>query len=236
MNIAVCDDTFFFRNHLSQIISEYSADKNLKFDISCFSNGTDLLKSDKNFDLIFLDYMMQQHNGMDVIKHIREYNSDVKVVFVTSYPQIVFDSIKYKPFRFILKPIEPTKITEALDAAIREIKNNDVFFVIKNADNNNIVIPENHIVYIQADNNCSIVVTENDTYRMHDNISEIEHLLQNDCFFRTHRSFIVNVRYVKAFNNKEVVFLNNQKAAVSRLRYMEFKNFFYSYMKRVNPI
>lgn len=236
MNIAVCDDTIFFRKLLSQIISEYSADKNLEFNISCFSNGSDLLRSDKNFDIIFLDYMMQQYNGMDVIKHIREYNSDVKVVFVTSYPQIVFDSIRYKPFRFIIKPIEPTKITEALDAAIREINHNDVFFVIKNTNNNNIVIPENHIVYIQADNNCSIVVTENDTYRMHDNISEIEQNLKNDCFFRTHRSFIVNARFVKAFNNKEVVFLNNQKAAVSRLRYMDFKNFFYSYMKRMNSI
>lgn len=232
MQIAICDDESVFRKGLYEILTCYASEFGYVFNISEFSDGADLLRSNISFDLIFMDYQMKAINGIDTVSAIRKRKDNTKVVFVSSYSDIVFESMKVRTFRFLVKPIDKNKLYEALDSVIRE--NEEIAkIVVKDLETQkNITILESKIIYIQADNIYSTVVTENHAYTCLSSIGELHKNLKGDCFYRTNRSYIVNFNYISDFSSKEITFVNGQKALLSKLKYKEFKTSYLSFIRR----
>ena len=84
IKFAICDDEPFMvqeiSNHLSQYLSERAISS---YHVNSFSNGRFLLDSDYDFDMIFLDIQMEQPNGMETAKILRQRKNHSLVVFVT---------------------------------------------------------------------------------------------------------------------------------------------------------
>lgn len=236
MNIAVCDDEPFFRKSLISALEDYSRSCSVSFSISQFSSGGELLSSTDNFDLIFLDYYMGQQNGIDTIKELRKRNITSKVIFVSSFPDIVFESMKYDTFRFLIKPIDPEKLTEALNAFIFD-PGRSRHIIVKDMDCDKFIsVPENDIIYIQADNVYCIVTTFQKSYRYIKTMAKLQEELSPARFFRSNRSFFVNLSYVTSFNNCEITMCNGQKAVLSKLRYKSFKDTFFNFIKTASTV
>ena len=231
MKIAICDDEQYFRNVLSEELDIYFRERRIDFDVFCFSNGTDMLNSGISFDLIFLDYYMGQLNGIDVIKLMRERNNDTKVIFVSSYPDVVFESMKYRTYRFLVKPVDRAKFIEAVDSAIMEDKK-DFKIIARDQYNENVAIPEKDIIYIQADNIYAIIITENDTYKYMNSLAKLIGELRSDCFFKSNRSYVVNMDHIISYTKTEITLSNSQKALLSRTRYKAFKEAYFNHIKR----
>lgn len=79
----------------------------------------ELLAADMSFDLIFMDHQMTDKNGLDTVSVLRKRNVDTTVIFVSSYKDVVFDSMKVNAFRFLVKPFEKEDLYEALDSVIK---------------------------------------------------------------------------------------------------------------------
>ena len=231
MKIAVCDDEKLFRNELTYLFKQYAAEKNIILDITEFDDGRKLAASKAVFDMIFLDHQMNELNGLDTIKSIREKNIDTKVVFVSSYSEIVFDSMKYNAFRFIVKPVSTEKLFEAIDSA-REDRSHEYKIIVKDETyNESIVVYEKEIIYAQADNVYTYIITENGTYRYPYTLSALEEELRSGCFFRTNRSYLVNLEHIKSYDKTGITLSNGQKAVISRGKYKEFNNCYIGYLK-----
>ncbi len=97
MNIAICDDEALFRKILYENLTKYSVDFGYDFNIYEYSDGADLLCTEIVFDLIFMDYQMKSINGIDTMSSIRKRKDKTKVIFISSYKDIVFES-KYFSF------------------------------------------------------------------------------------------------------------------------------------------
>ena len=110
MKIAICDDEAIFRKELKKHIDNYSKQKHL--DIICdeFNNGHQLISSKNQYDVIFLDHQMDNITGLETAKKLRENNNDTDIIFLTSYPHIVFDTFSVNTFRFLVKPIDDEKL------------------------------------------------------------------------------------------------------------------------------
>ena len=65
------------------------------------------------YDLIFMDYEFENNgaNGLEIARKIREYDKNSTIVFVSSYPSIVFDTFEVGTFRFLTKPIDDKKLS-----------------------------------------------------------------------------------------------------------------------------
>lgn len=122
MQIAICDDESIFRKELKSYLSNYRKDNRVCLDIYEFSNGEALFSSDLTFDIVFLDYQMPLLNGMETARKLRKKNSLCSIIFVTNYPDFVFESFEVTPYRFFTKPISENDIKNMLTLYIQQQK------------------------------------------------------------------------------------------------------------------
>lgn len=232
MKIAVCDDEKVYRDEIIELLNIYSAENNIILDITEFEDGVKLVPSKTVFDMIFLDHQMNDLNGLDTIKSIRQKNIETKVVFVSSYSEIVFDSMKYNAFRFIVKPVSRDKLFEAMDSAL-EMLNNERRLIVKDEEyNESIVVYEKEVIYAQADNVYTYIITDKGSYRYPYNLSALEEELDSGGFFRTNRSYIVNLEHINSYDKTGIILSNGHKAVISRGKYKEFNNCYLNYIKK----
>lgn len=102
MKIAVCDDEMVLFEELYTLLNEYSALKKEPILTTYFKTGNDLLLSTEKFDIIFMDYQMDDIDGLETSKRLRLKNSNVAIIFLTVFPKIVFQSFEVNTFRFLL--------------------------------------------------------------------------------------------------------------------------------------
>ena len=231
MKIAVCDDEKIFREALTEKLDEYSGQRSVEMEISEFSDGSELLASKESFDMIFLDQQMSQVSGIDTIKELRARSIGTRIVFVSSYSEIVFETMKYSAYRVLVKPVEREKLFEALDSAMREDSSSRKIVVKDTEFGNSIVVPERDIIYVQAENIYALVITQEGTYRYMNSISALQQELTDGMFFRSNRSYLINFGHVSSFSKSEITLSNGQKALLSKLKYKDFKNTYYDYLR-----
>lgn len=232
MHIAICDDEAFFRRSLSEELYLYADKHGLNFIIYEYSGGIELLTTNMSFDLIFMDHQMKDKNGLDTVSVLRKRNVDTTVIFVSSYKDVVFDSMKVNAFRFLVKPFEKEDLYEALDSVMKNQANVTRIVVKDTVNQKNITIPESEIIYAQADNIYAEVVTSQGIFLYSNKITLLEKELNEAYFYRSNRSYIVNFNYITGYSKKEIEFSNGQKALISSSKFKDFKSKYLNYLKR----
>ena len=119
--ILVIDDEIEILDMLSRFLN-----RNPNFSVQTFSNPVSALSSINNntkYDLVLLDIMMPQMNGLDVLEKLKEINSDQKVIMMTAYSTLdkVLKSHKIGATNYVMKPFSSLdslekKVIEVLEA------------------------------------------------------------------------------------------------------------------------
>ena len=117
-SILVIDDEIEILNMLSRFLN-----RNPNFSVQTFSNPVSALSSINNntkYDLVLLDIMMPQMNGLDVLEKLKEINSDQKVIMMTAYSTLdkVLKSHKIGATNYIMKPFSSL---DALEKKVVEV-------------------------------------------------------------------------------------------------------------------
>ena len=106
MKIAIVDDTLEDRQLLTDYLKRYQQENNLQLIVHTFSSGLDLLGENREgYDILFLDIEMPGCDGLEVTQEIRQRDSAVSIIFVTSMAQYAIDGYQVNAFDFIVKPI-----------------------------------------------------------------------------------------------------------------------------------
>lgn len=171
MYIAVCDDEKPFRMSLITKLNLFADIHGLNFVIDEFSDGKELVSSKKTYDAIFLDYQMKEYNGIDTATVFRKRNNDVTVIFVSSFPDIVFDSMKVGTFRFLVKPVKDEELDEALSSCIKKLEGDNYIIADDTDSGKSCRIDQKDIIYCEADNFYSRIRTQNSYYRFNGTLS-----------------------------------------------------------------
>ena len=119
VKIAVCDDSKYMRGEVRKRILQYSMKKDFDYTVEEYEVGEKLIESEVKYDLIFMDYEFEDNgaNGLEIARKIREDDKNSTIVFVSSYPSIVFDTFEVGTFRFLIKPIDDKKFNDVLDSS-----------------------------------------------------------------------------------------------------------------------
>ena len=229
MLVAICDDEKTFRDELKSFLVKYKLQNHLCIDICQFSNGEDLLNSTEIFDMVFLDYQMPGLDGMNVARSLRSKNIVCNIVFVTNYPQFVLESFEVQPYRFFVKPLLEDQLISLMNSFIAQQKLLSPIIVIN--DNEQKIVSAKDIMYLEGDGKYCIIRTTTDTYHSSKTLAQVHALLPQHCFYRTHKSYVINLYCINSFVEKYITTTNNEKVLVGRNKMAEFKRVYANFIK-----
>lgn len=232
MKIAICDDEMRFHVELKKCMDEYAKLRAIDIIYSDYTNGKDLITANKEFDIIFMDYQMNAINGLDTARRLRQKNNNTTIIFLTSYPNIVFDVFEVNAFRFLMKPINMQKLTDAMDDYLKSQDNSN--YIMLKIDEVTKKINQNDIVYAEASDKYCYIRTANDNILYKKTLAELEESLTLDVFFRCHRSYLVNFNHIVSHTSSDITFDNNEKALISKTKLTNFKSSFLAHIKSHN--
>lgn len=175
----------------------------------------------ENIDLIFLDIEMPEIDGISFLKHVK---NNLGVIFTTAYRNYAVEAFDLDVIDYLLKPISFDRFVMAI-SKFYERKNNNVSHneIIK-ANQNFINIKANRktykidiakIDYIESLKDYVKIICADESIITHDSLSNLENILKEYGFIRTHNSFLVAVDKIKSFNS-ESVFLEDKELPISR--------------------
>lgn len=180
--------------------------------------------------LVFLDIEMPGYNGFELLEFFDEKNINFKIIFVTAYSDYSLRAFEISAVDYILKPVRLEHIARALrkiqqaDQA-SENRNYQVLkenfaphaekkIVLQTAETI-FVVRLDDILYLQADGSYTrFYTTTHGVLTITKKLIDFEHLENNGPFFRTHRSFIVNLNHIKKVDKKEFLLIMNNDAEV----------------------
>ncbi len=224
IKIAICDDDMNTVNIMDDILSDIASANNLCIDTDCFFDGEKLLEYMKTnntlYDIIFLDIEMEHLDGLKTAKYIREFNKTVYLIYVTSHKQYALDAYEVHPYQFIVKPIIKD-IVEKLLLSISEILTYDNQFFDFMYKKNYYRIPVNDIMYFESNRRVVNINLKNGLkYTYYDRLDNIEDKLKSSKaeFWRTHKSFLVNVNFIATKKHEYVELVDGTRCLISQDR------------------
>ena len=229
MKIAICDDEKVIREMLQGYVSEYFTAHNRSAELGLFGTGEEFVKRSADYDLVFMDYALPDGNGLDFVKRVRAENDRIFIVFSTSYGEHVFESFSLNTFRYLLKPIEKDDVFEALDNFTRIYQKD--FKIIIEGLNKEIFVDADAVICIEAQKKYTRVCTTHGSFTSYKSISAYEAEINHTHFFRTHRSYIINMKYISEIEKKTVLLSNGERISVSPRIYDAFLQSYMGYLK-----
>jgi two-component system LytT family response regulator len=195
-------------------------------------------------DLVFLDIEMPKMNGFDVIAQFNPV--PFKVVFTTAYDQYALKALRLNALDYLLKPIDEDEIAIALDkfknqeAAIttEQVQNLHLFTNGKLQDTIALSTQEgllfvkiDDIMYLEASSNYTMIVMHDKSKHLASKtLATFEDVLQdNPLFFRSHKSHVVNLKFIKQYirgDGGELIMLDGKNIPLSRTKKQEFLDLF----------
>jgi DNA-binding LytR/AlgR family response regulator len=198
-----------------------------------YYSGEELLKAMVLYDMIILDYQMDGINGMEAARTLRDRNINCSIIFLTNYPNFVYEAFEVNAFRFFLIPIDPLKLQAALDDYFKMYGND--YPILLQYERATVPVDTKEIVYLEAMNkNCRIhlVKSHMDCAKT---MAVINRSLPRSHFYKVNRAFIINFNYIARYNNDEIFFKNSEKVHVSRNYLTAFKTAYREYSDLTNP-
>lgn len=231
MRVAICDDERYWRENLKGYIHEYEKKNNIQILTEYFSNGYLLLQSAADFDVIFMDYQMEDLNGIETARKIRNHNKNCIIIFVSAYPDVALDTFEVDAFRFLTKPINREKLFKSLDDYMKTEKEQFLIFRIHNGS---VKLKESDIIYCESVQRRTVIYTADKSYEVLLNIREVEKMLPAEKFMRCHKCFIISFYHVRSYDYNEITLDRNYKAYIGRKYQQHFQQEIEGYTLKYN--
>ena len=163
-------------------------------------------------DLLFLDIHMPEFSGIDIVNALRK---DTLVIFSTAHKEYAVEGFELNVVDYLLKPFNFDRFMKAYSKAEQSYSLSMKVSASEpvSADNaisfkqsyQNIRLPLNSILYIEACNNNIRIATSDKIYMPTMTMKTIRELLPETGFIRIHKSYIVAVSKIKSFNHEQVI-------------------------------
>ena len=228
INIVICEDELEQRNIIKKYINDISKGISVKFELLEFESAEEFLLNKiefKNVDIFILDINMNGMSGMDLARLIREKDDISEIIFVTSLLDYIQEGYTVRAYRYLLKPINYEELKTHLLSCINDInKKKDNFMMI---ENKGIVhkVPINEIMYIEVAKKELTIYAKENSYKTKSSMDKVEKELEKFDFYRCHKSYLVNMKYIETIDKNEII-INCNKIPVSKHRISDFKKKF----------
>lgn len=227
MNILICDDEHIYVQNIKKHVSNYFDEKRRQVSIDDYVSGTDILNNLKYYDIAFLDIEIDDVNGIEVANALKKINPNIIVFFITAYQSYLDEAMDLYAFRYLSKPLNVSRMYSGLDKAIKLIDNSLLEVIIREKKTIS-KIYANDIIYVEIIGRFTKVITKNVAFETENDMNYWNEKLIAYCFFKTHKSFIINANYITKYERNHVILNNNYYIPIAYRTQAKFRHYYFS--------
>lgn len=238
----IIDDEAKARRILDSFITEYCPQVIIAGVAEDVVQGVKLIQKESP-DIVFLDIEMPGYNGFQLLEFFDEINFEI--IFVTAYSEFALKAFQVSAVDYLLKPVQIEQLVKAVEKAekirgnslikerLQTLKTNleeqKIKKIVVPVSEGSLFIDIKDITHLKAEGSyVNIYLRDGNKILVSKNIKDYENqLTPAEGFFRTHRSFLVNVQHIKKItpDNSEAELANRQMISIARERKQEFTSF-----------
>lgn len=231
--VAICDDEPHSMQTLKKCLEQAEIDFDIDFDISYFNNSSSLLAYYTTygaFQILFLDVELPDQSGIETAKKIRKIpDRDVKIVFVSNYPQYMKESFDVRAFQYITKPYSYTEFKKVITQLTEDFKASINFCLLLRTDLGEQPVNLKEIISIETINAKKKLLKinlETETITAFGLISDFENNYNNAGFISPYRGILVNIQKIHIIQQDKVLMSNGKIFPLSRRKEKLIKQVF----------
>ena len=225
--ISICDDEIIFVDKLKSMIVSYMEQNQLEFELYGTDSCKELLANIEQTgkpDLLFLDVEMDEQDGISIAEQLRKRFTDICVVFVSGYIRYAIDGYRVNAFRYILKEELDHEFVKCMDAVMEYFHLAVDLTEMPFLEGQQYIHPH-ELLYIESNAHkiffysCQSQIIGS----MNRKLDELEHQYTEYGFCRVHKSYLVNLRYVKNISSYKLTLQDGKVISVPKARYNQVK-------------
>ncbi len=204
LHIAICEDERSDVQHLCELIMA----NDILTEISVFETGEDFLAACQlnRFDLIFMDIYLDGLNGVEAVRRIRKMDGNVPIAFTTNSKDFALDGYRLNVAKYIEKPASQNDVDEILVIALSKKAALNKAVIIW-GQRNPIKIPVFQLRYVeQQEHSLVFYLAGGNAWKRKGKLDDLEPLLTAYPFFRCHKSYFVNLAFIRGIDKEQMVF------------------------------
>jgi len=242
MKAIIIDDERKARNVLKILVEENCPKITEIFQAENLLDGVALIKKERP-NIVFLDIEMPEHSGLEILDFLDKEVINFEIIFTTAYSEYAIQAFQLAAIDYILKPVTPTQVKEAVEKAVELIGKSQINVRLEELKRSlsstnftKIALPFAHgikfvnfkdIITLEADGMYTkIATTTHNNLLVSKPLKHFHELFKSQpVFYKPHRSFIINLSYIKEFIKKDggyIVMDNDNIVSLSKDKKAEF--------------
>lgn len=214
----IIDDEAHQRLTIEKMVKAFCPNLNIVAQAGSVKTGVEVIRKHRP-DLVLLDIKLGDGTGFDLLETLSPV--DFKVIFITAYDHYAVRAFRFSAVDYLLKPLDPEELVEAVEKTgsvlqkdfntqlanikhqLGSVETGQDKIIIRTFDSIHLV-PLKEILYCESDHSCVIIyLINNTTITASASLKDYEELLAGSGFFRVHKTYLVNVKYMRRFDKAE---------------------------------
>lgn len=235
IHIAVVDDEEMYRKSITGYLKKYETENGENFEITSYKDGDTIVEEYKGqFDIILMDIQLAFVDGMTAAKEIRQMDSKVVIIFLTSLAQYAVNGYEVGALDYVVKPVDYFMFSKRLERALSRCKAQKKEQYMTIPFKGGIAkISVNDIYFIECQAHILKFNGNFETVCAYGTMKELEEKLDKTTFVRVSSGCIVNLRYVDKAKNG-IIYLKKYQIPLSRNKRTFFLEALTNYVSESN--
>lgn len=231
IDIFACDDDVNITEFLKFFIMKHFGDEYRVVALNCCRELVGLVEiNDRVPDILIMDINLKDGNGIETVKHLQKLYPKLKVIYLTgiiNYATAIFET---NPSYFLVKPINENHLIDAITKVSEEIDFDKSDSIVVKTNGSEIILFRREIMYVESQGRKLVLHMidgkKNEIYEKMDVLQE----QLGATFIRSHKSFLINMKYITERTNKEFYLSDGKVLPISKPNLREAKIRFISYL------
>ncbi len=198
IRIAICDDEKHMSDHIRAMASDFFRKKNREIQLRTFLSGEELLNYDGQMDILFLDIQMNGMDGLETARKLRAGKFRGVLIFITVLKEMVFQSFEVQAYDYLVKPVDEKQFRKTMERLYVSMQNTSEDSLLVQQGYERRIVPKDEIVFCEViDRKIYLNLASGEVVDYYERIENLETKLGSH-FFRCHRSYLINLKHLKA--------------------------------------
>ena len=238
---AFCDDDINALGEMQVFFDQYRRERSREIAYTAFQSPVELMaeiERGARFDVLFLDIFMPGENGIETAAEIRGYDSNVKIVFLTSSPEFAVMSYRVEAFFYQLKPLRWESFSRVMDSVLETCEREREHSLILNCRSGITRLDLARLEFCEVIHRTLLFhLSSGKVLESTGSLDELSRRLEPyGCFLRPHRSYLIHLGHVQSISYRSVIMSSLTEIPIPRGKYSEIKDAFLAYAFRKGQV